>query len=172
MKKMKILIVDDKKENITAAKVAAEKFGLCDVTYASSAKEVMEIIVTVYETEKTFFDLVISDLEMEEEESGMMVMIKSDEYLALAIIVTGREKGGHGHGPSTKIQPTGRVVDGRKDDCCVWEKVFHEIEKTCTEEPYKQILESLQSYKKFVTRPSSEIGKLVLTDYGVYFKRY
>jgi len=170
MKKMKILIVDDKLENINAAKVAVAKIGLSNATYASSAKEAMEMIVTTYEINKAFFNLVISDLEMEEKESGMRVMIKSSEYLALTFIVT--ERDGEGHGMNTRIEPIRGSIRGKKNNPTVWQEIFQIIEKACTEEPYKQILESLQGYQKFVTRPSSEIGKLVLTDYGGYFERY
>jgi len=57
---MKVLVVDDRKENIEAAKIAFSDLNL-NVVYASSAKEAMGII-----EEKAFFDLVISDLEMRE----------------------------------------------------------------------------------------------------------
>jgi CheY-like chemotaxis protein len=173
MKKMKILIVDDKLENINAAKVAVAKISLSNVTYASSAKEAVGVIVAVYETEKTFFDLVISDLEMEKSSSGIEVAVKGAEYLAIPFIATERNgapgfKYGEGHGPNTSIEPIEKGFHGKKFDPNIWEQIFQEIKKVCSEPPYRQILESLEGYKKFIGKPSSEIGKLTMISFDKY----
>ncbi|MFZ2626788.1 MAG: response regulator [Candidatus Moraniibacteriota bacterium] len=173
MKKKKILIVDDKKENIDAAKVAIARAGLLRVAYASSTKEAIDTIITAYETDKTFFDLVISDLEMEKSSSGIEVAVKSAKYLAIPFIATERNgapgfKYGEGHGPNTSIEPIKKGFHGKKFDPNIWEQIFHGIEEVCLKPPYKQILESLGSYKKFVGKPSDEIGKLILVSFDHY----
>ena len=154
---MKVLVVDDRKENIEAAKIAFSDLNL-NVVYASSAKEAMGII-----EEKAFFDLVISDLEMEEKESGKDVVKRGWEYLTPSFIATGRKYESErtdNHGADTFIPKIGIVI-GKKNNPMVWRNIYKKIVDHIDGKSFKEIRESLDNYRKFVEKPSAQIGELI-----------
>lgn len=160
---MKFLIVDNKAANISAAQIAIASLGSHDVIYATGAKEAIGIIERTYEKDAIFFDIVITDLEMEERESGLNVFAKSAEYLAFPLIATGRAKGGQNHGPSVRIEPIGEVVYGEKSEPYVWQQILQKIESSFAVPQGKVTWESLKNYKYFVGKPSKDIAELFLT---------
>ncbi|MEM4366872.1 MAG: response regulator [Candidatus Anstonellales archaeon] len=91
----KMLVVDDKEKNRKAAK---EFFGELpfEVEYAKSGKEAMEKI------RKGCYHLVITDLKMEKDESGLEVANEAWRYGAFAIIVSAFA---HGSTEYTRIYP-------------------------------------------------------------------
>lgn len=160
---MKFLIVDDEAENISAIQIAIALLGSHDVIYATGAKEAIGIIEHTYKKDTIFFDIVITDLEMEERESGLNVFAKSAEYLAFPFIVTGRTKGGQNHGPSVRIEPIGEVISGKKSEPHVWQHILQKIESFFATPPNDATWESLKNYRDFVAKPSKDIAELFLT---------
>ncbi len=148
---MKILIVDDRRTNIEAARVAAKEFaGEHTFEYALSEIEATRAIHMAFESGEPF-DLVISDLEMERSESGLVVAEEAFACLAMPYIATGKPAtdGSHGHGPSTTIRPLGRTLGGTKDDSKIWQQV---LEIVLGDYAQSQTVSALSRYRRFVGR--------------------
>jgi len=126
----KILVADDRAENIAAAKEYLGKHCPKEITieYASSAAEAMHKIKAAF-AEGDRFKLVVSDLEMEEPESGHKVVRCAIEHLALGFIATGRvataEQEADGHGSQVSVVPSeSGAIKGTKDKPETWGKIF------------------------------------------------
>lgn len=113
---MKYLIIDDREENIRAAKI---HFGN-RASYSLNTLEGIEKLTI----EKP--DLVISDLQMEHERSGLDIAYAA----GLRGIFTHIATGGVGHGkeyvaviPKNSWQSKRNEIDGSKNDPQVWKKI-------------------------------------------------
>lgn len=119
-----IAVVDDKEENLEAARIALTGcFPNAKVRCFSSASSVV--------TELMFFgyrpSLVLTDLDIEEEGAGYKVNMAAWGHAIPAVIITSRDAGGH-HGTTTSIS----MLDGlfghsKKDDPETWKKVMQFI---------------------------------------------
>ena len=121
----KLLIVDDTKENIIAAKNYFSTVESLAVEYATSEKEAIKKIKKAYVAHP--YSFVISDLEMETAFSGLEVCSESLEHLMMPIIATGHnydKPASAAHGPVTFLKPSDERVKGRKSDSLVWEGIF------------------------------------------------
>ena len=88
----KVLVVDDNAVNLRNAVEAMEELGF-EVLSASSAKEAIEIIKIISIKDDLF--IVLSDMNMEHEKSGMEVFSVCSDLCVPCLIVTG---GGLDHG--------------------------------------------------------------------------
>ena len=82
----KILVVDDNENNLKNAVDSMEELGY-EVVSASSAKEAVQLIKKISKQEDIF--LILSDMDMEAEESGMEVVSASSDFCIPCILVTG-----------------------------------------------------------------------------------
>ena len=168
----KLLIVDDTKENIIAAKNYFSEVESLAVEYATSEKEAIKKIKKAYVAHP--YSLVISDLEMETAFSGLEVCSASIEHLMMPIIATGHNYNkplSAAHGPVTFLKPSDKsseTIKGRKSDPLVWEGIFEKsLDYIAT---HKEIYESLKRYKKFVKTTLLD-KNLVDTMIGLYKKK-
>jgi hypothetical protein len=118
----KFLIVDDKEYNTTSAVNYLKKYGGLEINTASNAEEAKKMIKTAF-GDSNKYDLVVSDLIMEKEKSGLEVMEEAYRHFTYGMIVTGYA-GGH-HGFSTTIYPGREVIRGKKP--AVWAQTFEKI---------------------------------------------
>ncbi|GIU68896.1 MAG: hypothetical protein KatS3mg002_0132 [Candidatus Woesearchaeota archaeon] len=113
----RILVVDDRIENVLAAKQAFSKYSLASIDYAASASEAVTMMETAFKEGKKY-DLVISDMEMETKTSGLDVVKQAIVQLSYATIATGinYDRSKHeAHGATTTILPTGSSIKGKKE---------------------------------------------------------
>ena len=132
--KQKILVVDDTLDNINAAKEYFSTTGL-HVDYATSERSARELIRSEY-LAGNGFDIVITDLEMEDKISGCHVLRDAYNYGADAIIATGRRydstlEEGNNHGAATGFHSiNSKKVGGfggifaRKSNPTVWGAIY------------------------------------------------
>lgn len=85
-KKHKVLVVDDNENNLKNAIEAMEELGY-EVVSASSAKEAIQLIEEVSVREDLF--MVLSDMKMEQDDSGIEVLNFCSERCIFCIIVSG-----------------------------------------------------------------------------------
>ncbi|KYK27242.1 hypothetical protein AYK26_04235 [Euryarchaeota archaeon SM23-78] len=149
----KILVVDDTPKHVQTALSYLKQLEQYSIQTegATSAKEAKEKIKESYAKDQKY-DLVLSDLQMEQLESGLEVVREGLKHFADCFIVTGRCYKDSHHGPTTTLMPTQEVVSGRKDQEKVWEallkKAVHYMEGKG-----KSIRLSLKKYGKYVGIP-------------------
>lgn len=150
----RILIVDDTKENIDAAKECFSKYKEVNFDYATSAKEAKEKIVSAYKNQK--YDVVMTDMQMEQKDSGLEVVKESFKHQTIAAIITGQNyenlENNH-HGPNTRMQimDTTTSVIGKKEKPEVWEYLFEKVIDYLATKP--MIINSLNRSYKFTNKP-------------------
>ncbi|MBN2459944.1 hypothetical protein JXB28_06690 [Candidatus Woesearchaeota archaeon] len=160
----RILVVDDKPENIAAAKQyfgALEQYGV-KVEYAQSAKQAEEMIKSAFQA-KDKYSIVLSDLEMESPKCGLDVIRQAIEYLAQGFIVSGFDGSSTGHGMYTKIYPKKVLpsyIEGTKQKAWVWEKAFEAVIKHIATEG-KALFDSTERFYRLLKK------EVTLTDYLV-----
>lgn len=164
-----MLVVDDTPENVEGARkyfMTLEPDGIrTDLTL--SAEEASEMIRDAYRTDGRY-GLVLSDLEMEEKKSGLVVMHEAFKHGAYGFIATGLnyDRGEtHGHGPSTRVEPGSISIPGKKDIPETWESVLN-VAIGFMEGDGKETLAALKRHGKYAGEPSEEIGKMAT---GPYF---
>lgn len=164
-----ILVVDDTPENVEGARkyfMTLEPDGIrTDMTL--SAEEANEMIRDAYRTDGKY-GLVLSDMEMEEKKSGLVVIYEAFKHEAYGFIVTGRNYDRdrtHGHGPSTLVEPGSISIPGKKDIPETWESVLNGA-IGFMEGDDKGILAGLKRHEKYVGEPSEEIGKMAVKRYS------
>jgi CheY-like chemotaxis protein len=162
MKLEKMLIVDDTLENISAAKEYFSKQNNLEVDYSSSAKDAIEKL------KSKNYDYLMTDLEMEENKSGLDVIKEGLKQYTIGVIVTGFNYDGDdkGHGPNTSMRPSEvGSVSGKKDDPKVWEQLHYKY-KSYHEEFMKGLInESLDRYKSNVGGSCEIFAELFLNLY-------
>lgn len=156
----RVLIADDLVENLRAAKEYVSGLGI-KAGFAGSGKEAKEMIEKAYESGEKY-DLVLSDLEMEEEESGLEVLEEGYRSLAIGFIVTGRnyDRTDH-HGPYTRIEPGLGSVMGKKEKPEVWEAILGKVTEYLAGEG-RPLLASLRRYDEYVGRPLVDTSLLMM----------
>ena len=127
-----VLIVDDETKNLDAAKKYFSSIDQTRFEYASSESEAVKKIKEAFDQKKRY-TFVLTDLEMEKNNSGITVATTALQHGSLYYIVTGRNyhknEGDH-HGPSTTITPSEDIdggnifVNSKKDKDYTWEKLF------------------------------------------------
>ena len=166
----KILIVDDKPGHTQAAKeyfTTLESHGV-KTEYANSAKEAKEKIQQAYES-KDKYSVVISDMQMEQEKSGLEVVREGFKHQAYGFIATGvnyEKAGSHGHGPSTHIEPFLGSIQGRKDKPEVWKQVFEKTLDYLTQKEGKDIHAAIKRHDKYVGTPSERVAETLMIQYS------
>ena len=121
----KILVADDRIENIRAAETYFKTQKML-TEHASSAHEAIEKIEESY-LEKPY-DIVLTDLQMEDEYSGALVAWIGYKHQAYSLIVTGKDiLESNGHGNTTSILPLMKYVKGMKSDSAVWGEVWRNV---------------------------------------------
>lgn len=174
MQVRKILVVDDKSINIDAAKQyfsEVEKLGV-KVEYASSAKEAKDKIKAGYEA-KEKYSLVLSDLAMEEEKSGLEVMREAFRHFGQGFLVTGFNYDGsesHGHGPSTTVYPSrnflGTNLKGKKESPEIWGLALEAALEYLESPVSKALARSMARHEKYVGEPLSDgLVEIAMTVY-------
>jgi len=117
----KILVADDRQENIQAARQYFETLKGISTCYFNNGKDAIKEIIEKYAS----IGLVLTDLEMETPEAGVDVALTGMDYIIPSYILTG--------GPQHRGSPTVRVIPG-----------LYGFEGTKAEpETWKQCLESL-----------------------------
>lgn len=125
MKKMvEIAIVDDKEENLEAA-----RYGIKSVlehanirTFSSASEIIMEIMLLNYRP-----SLVLTDLEMgQDKEAGFKVNMASWGNKIPAVVVTQRDNGGN-HGATTSISMNGARFNQSKEHPDTWSMIINHI---------------------------------------------
>ncbi len=138
----KILIVDDREENRSAARIA-----MPDAHFASSASEA----IAKLNSEK--YDLVITDMQMEHKLAGLEVVRESLKRQILSYVLT---SGGRGHGNEknngndiTQLEPYCESImyDGRKAVPQVWKTALERIKNP--NQLQKQYHESIERAKRY-----------------------
>lgn len=164
----KILVVDDKMENLGAAKEyfeSLERYGI-KTDYASSAEQAKEKIQQAYK-DKEKYSVIISDLVMEEPDSGLQVIREGFKHQTYGFIATGRNHGHHG--PFTYILPVDYNVNGGKEKPEVWQKVFEKVLEHLAEEA-KPVIAALERYYKHVGMPSDSLADTAIRMYESMLK--
>lgn len=154
---MKILIADDLPVNIAAAKEAAAKLaGEHTILYAASAEEAIRAINTAFEA-GDFFDLVITDLKMEELESGLDVVETAFFCLTTSYVVTGQDPttGSHGHGATTTVRPMNVAITGKKREVNVWDQIFQIVFSDHSQNHTRMALDRYRRFGKRITDQNS-----------------
>lgn len=151
----RILVVDDKEEHVQTALSYFKQLAQYGIKAegATSAEQAKEKIKQEYEKGQKY-DLILSDLEMEQPKSGLEVVKEGLKHFADSFIVTGRnyDAPSHGHGPNTTIMPADKSIEGRKDQEQVWDALLHKAVEYM-EGPGKSIRLALKKYGKYVGIP-------------------
>lgn len=79
---IKILLIDDSKENLELHEKWLKKYGYAKIEKASSAAEALGMF-----RNKKHFDVIVADMRMEERESGFKIVKEGEEKLSSTIIV-------------------------------------------------------------------------------------
>ena len=140
----RILIVDDTPENISAAKESFATYDGIKTDYLTSEKEAVSRIGSTNEP----YDLVITDLEMEEKDSGMRVVRSALEKGAYALIATGfnYDNPQGGHGPQTSVIPTKETLKGKKSESFIWDAILDKGLDYISNPEIKMIYKTLSRY--------------------------
>jgi len=123
----KILVVDDREENLDAAKQYFQTINL-HVEYATNAKDAIDKMKAAYEKEEKY-DFILSDLEMETKTAGLDVVkeaLEQRSYVTIASGVNYDKSDTDQHGPNTTIRPTGTSIKGKKEKPEVWKFALEE----------------------------------------------
>ena len=164
----KVLVVDDREENIRAAKEYFDEHFEGEVDYTHNAAEAIKEIQEQYQQKK--YDLVLSDMQMEEKNSGEKVVFEASKHKAYSIILTAKDAFSHGgksYDESTNIiGPCLEYhVSTKKSDPKTWpavtEKVLQHIEGEG-----KATLEAIKRHEKYVGKPSQEVAKVLMLSYS------
>lgn len=163
----RILVVDDTSENLETAKKYFSSLEI-EVDYASSAREAKEKISESFNSGKKY-SLVITDLEMEEKNSGIEVGKCAYNHLIIPFIATGRNydvSDDPAHGPNTHVLPLNLTIRGRKNREEIWEKMF-EGSLDYLKKEGKALLNSLKKREKFIGTPlGKELSNLAMKVYS------
>lgn len=156
-----VLIVDDTKENIDAAKKYFENevkpLGV-EFDYASSAKEAIEKI------DEKNYDLIFSDLVMETPKAGMDVVEKGLEKAIYTVIFTGEDHGSHGY--TTQIIPEMGHVDDKKNNPETWKEGFSKVLNS-----KYAVFRAINRFRKYSEKKSlSELKEVIEKLYDFHFK--
>ena len=155
MNLQKILIADDKEENRAAARQA---FPVADIV--SSAKEAVEAL------DKSHYDLVITDMQMETPLSGLDVIRKAYEKNVLSYVLS--HTGPSHTGETVSMKPYGGEMYPRigKRDPQTWTEAFRRIQNPeGPHEHFHRAFERIQKSGKPLSLPEA-----VLT--AMYYPRY
>lgn len=142
----RILVADDRIEHLLTASGYLAKIRGVEIETAKSAEEAKKMIVERYAAGKKY-DLVLSDLSMEKEESGFEVVREGLKHFAYSFIVTGRQGGGN-HGPTTTMLPQEKMISGLKDREATWQFALESALEYLQE--HSQLCSSLKRYETFV----------------------
>ena len=123
----RIWIADDKPENLAAARLLAKTMPEVRFTFFSSEDAVMGALLEseIVEQRPAEVDLVLTDLCMENKESGEWVYSAFASRGIPAVVITDYEHHGEKidlYSPITRIEVQG--LEGSKEDVSTWEKAF------------------------------------------------
>jgi len=119
-----IAVVDDKSENLEAAKAALAILLPNTIvrTFNSASEIVMELMFLNYRP-----TLVLTDLDIEEEDAGFKVNLAAWGYGIPAVVVTAKSSNDH-HGTTTSISMlNGKFGHAMKNNPETWQKVIEFI---------------------------------------------
>lgn len=105
LKFKKIAIVDDAPANINAAREAFKDLSGIEFTYYHSAEEIISII----SENPDAFDLIITDMKMEEDDSGLLVVKKGFNFGIYVVVASGGFE--HAGQPIVRLAPDLRFPD-------------------------------------------------------------
>lgn len=163
----RILVADDRAENIEAAREYFKDYKSIQVDYAWSAEEAKKKIQDAYSIQK--YDFVLSDMQMEEKTSGQDVMREAAKHQALGIVITSRGPGSHGAkswGEGTRMvcPCVEYLVETPKSQPETWEKIVEKSSEYMTEKGH-DFFASLRRASKYLTKPSDEMSELIMFGY-------
>jgi DNA-binding NtrC family response regulator len=165
MEKKRILILDDKKENINAYKATLkENYPEFKPTYAYSEKEGLYLL-----DKKQKYDLVITDRIMEDEFSGHRIIDKCIDNLIPAFMITEWDHSGKlsSISPVLTEESFGEYMyrGAKKDPETIYglmQKIFEtNSSRIYTHILFKTIGKALEQYDNFVGERSEEVNKLI-----------
>ena len=169
----KILVVDDTKANLAAAKEyfsSFEKYGI-KTDYANSAKQAKKNIQDAYKG-KERYSVIISDMVMEEPHSGLEVVREGFKHQTHGYIATGKDydrPDDASHGPYTEVEPMLGAVEGKKEKPEVWQGVLEKVLESITGEA-KETIAAMGRYHKFHGKPSDKIADMMMLVYEISLK--
>lgn len=118
----RIAIVDDALENISAAKKACERLSGIDFIFCQSAAE----IISVISEDANSIDLIITDLQMEEDQSGLEVVEAGFNRGIFVVVASGGYQ--HNNMPMVRLSPDILLAhEGAKDSPDTWLNIFDAI---------------------------------------------
>jgi CheY-like chemotaxis protein len=165
----KILVVEDTPAYIQGAKEYFD--GLAQtglkVEYALGAKEASKMIQESFKTRGGKYDLVLTDLVMDTEESGFDVVRDAAKHLTFGCIVTDREADDY-YVPTTTVLPLGMTVRGTKAQPETWETVFDGVMKYLTEGDGVDHFRSMQLGYMFIGLPSDFFAQMYMPKFDKY----
>ncbi|MBC8495649.1 hypothetical protein H8D36_05830 [archaeon] len=167
----KVLVVDDNAKHLsTAASYFRKEFGLrIQVEYSCCGKDAQWAISSAFERGHTF-NLVITDLEMEEDNTGLKVMSQAYKYGSEAVLLTGFAGAKNHHGPSTHLHSiynleTKLTKSGLKSETEVWAWAFEESLNHIADD--NELKRALKREEKYVGIPRNN-GAMKLIDMAIY----
>lgn len=143
----RILVVDDTKENLEGAREYFNKLNKLIVDYAHSSYEAIKKL----RDPKNEYSLIITDMEMEEKESGYDVIREGIINNTLGVIATGLNYDPHKndrHGPKTTFFPRKKIINGKKTNPEVWEKSIEHAIKYLDRYKLKKALDENRANNK------------------------
>ena len=162
----RVLVADDRTENLIMAVKYFEtlkSIGI-EADFAGSEKQAIEKLEE-NARKNSYYDLVLSDMQMEDKKSGLNVARCGFKNLAFSFIVTT----GCGHnGRTTEIEPRVGTISGAKSEDGVWEQVLEKSLESLTGEGAENLAEvykSFRRYKEFIGKPSDRIAETMMWSY-------
>jgi len=167
-----VLIADDTKENLRAAKEYFDSLKKLRTEYVNNGEEAIKQIIERSKSEKNPLHLVLTDLQMETPKKGLEVFEAGYSYLTPIAIVTGG-LGHHGAG-NVCIYPCGRASEskflaGSKSEPRIWQEALEAItsEGNHTRETYRAMLAA----KKYSAIPlPCDIAQMIVKSQVKFFE--
>ena len=125
----RIVIVDDTPADIDAAKKAAENLPGIKFIFCQSAAEVLSLILEDADS----IDLIITDLDMEESQSGLEVVETGFNNNIFVVVASG----GFQHRDMSQVRLASGIesqVEGDKSESDTWVSIFNAIVETSTKQ--------------------------------------
>lgn len=158
----KILIVDDTPANISMAKKYLDNFPL-HIDYATNASDAVQKIKDEYKKEK--YDLILTDLEMEIEESGFDVAREWFGHQWDTFVVTWiNYDRSHDapHWPTTHVLWLDFSIKSKKNENWTWENVLDAVVNHIWWKG-KSLHASLARFHKYVWMPNYELANVYIS---------
>lgn len=153
----KILVVDDTPANISMAKQYFDNIPL-PIDYAFNTSEAIQKIKENYQEDK--YDLILTDLDMENKQSGFDIVREWFAHQSDTFIVTGMnydKSHTEAHWPTTQVLWLKFSIKSKKDENWTWEKVLSAVVNHIWSEG-KKMHDSLSRYNNHIWKTNYELA--------------